>query len=731
MVLSGVVIAGVAAFLAAYALTPSADRLQPQSDADVSASRIFYEDGSRAATTGAVNRTKVQREDIPDGVIAGVLGAEQHDFYAVPGVSVSGTMRAILSGGEAGGGSTITQQMARNYYDGLSQERSYVRKIKEIFISLRVAQETTPDQIITQYLNTIYFGRNAYGIQAAAQAYFGKDVQELDAAEGAYLASLIQQPSTFTDPEPGSAAEQSLRDRWEYTVRGAVKVRAGDPEHGITQEEADQLEFPEAVPWNGGQDDTPPREGYIRDAVVREFGNRYDLTDQQIATGGYEIHTSLDSDLMDAAEDAFADTLGEVDAETVQGLAAVEPETGEIRAFHGGTDPVADTDNSLVQRAQAGSAFKPYVLAAGLADGRSLNTVYDGGSPRSFPGLSAPVRNNEGRSYGPVSLLQATENSVNTAYVDLAVDVGPEKVRDTAEAAGIPASQFETAGLGPNIALGTYQVTELDQASGFATFANEGVHMPRHMITEVSGPDGPIDPVDAEALDTGTRAVSTGVAADTTYALQQVVEGGTGSSAALADGRPAAGKTGTTDSATAAWFAGYTPQLSVAVGLSRADGQPLELPGVGSVYGGTTSALIWKQFMERAMEGEPVREFPAPAWGGSAERGGGSQEPDVPPGGVLPGTGEARPDEPEESEPAEDGGSDAPTGEPGGGESPDEDDGGNGGEDGTGGDPDPGQGGDGGDTGGGDPGGGGGAGGDQDGAGGGSQGGGAAPGAAQ
>ncbi|WP_017595527.1 transglycosylase domain-containing protein [Nocardiopsis potens] len=701
MGLSAAVLAGVAAFLGIYLITPAPDDLQPQGDAAVSASQIRYSDGSKAATTGTVNRTKVTREQIPDSVINGVLGAEQHDFYKTPGVSVSGTMRAVITGGEAGGGSTITQQMARNYYDGLSQERSYSRKVKEIFISLKVARRLTPDEIITQYLNTIYFGRNAYGVQAAAQAYFGKDVSELDQAEGAYIGALIQKPSTFTDPEPGSAEAEALRDRWEYALRGAVKVNAVDPGHGITQAEADGLEYPETIPWNGGVDGVPALEGYIRDAVVRELGDRYDLTDQQIATGGYEIRTSLDKDLMEAAQTAFTDTLGEVPEGTVLGLAAVEPETGEIKAFHGGSDPVADTDNSLIQRAQAGSAFKPYALAAGLSEGRSLNTVYDGSSPQYFPGLTAPVRNNAGRSYGPVTLLEATERSVNTAYVGLTGDIGPEKVRDTAEAAGIPAEQFETAGLGPNIALGTYQVTALDQASGFATFANGGVHMPRHMVTEVKGDEGEVAPVDAEELEEGTRAFSEGVAADATYAMRQVVEGGTGSSAALDDGRPAAGKTGTTDSATAAWFSGFTPQLSVAVGLSRSDGQPLELSGVGDVYGGTTSALIWKDFMQQAMEGEPVEEFPEPVWGGGDAPEPQQDAPPAPDPETVPQPEASRPEEPEEEptrteEPTEEG---EDTGEPsppdGGG------DGDGGGEDGGDGwptPPDPG-GGDGGDGG--------------------------------
>nr|WP_017539589.1 transglycosylase domain-containing protein [Nocardiopsis halophila] len=697
MGVSALVVAGAAAFTVAYALTPGPSNLQPQGDAAVSASQIHYADGSKATTTGSVNRTKVTRDQIPDTVVNGVLGAEQRNFYKTPGVSISGTTRAVLSGGEAGGGSTITQQMARNYYDGLSQERTYTRKIKEIFISLKVAQRMSPDEIITQYLNTVYFGRNAYGVQAAAQAYFDKDVGELDQAEGAYIGALIQRPSDFTDPEPGSEAEQDLRARWQYAVDGAAEAHEVDSDHGITREEADSLEFPETVPWEPGAGYSDPSEGYIRDAVVRELADRYDLTDQQIATGGYTVQTSLDKDLMEAAASAFDDTLGEVPEGTVEGLAAVEPESGEIRAFHGGSDPVNDTDNSLGQRAQAGSAFKPYALAAGLEDGKSLNSVYDGSSPQSFPGLTAPVRNDSGRSFGPVSLLEATENSVNTAYVGLTVDIGPEKVRDAAEAAGIPEKQFETAGLGPNIALGTYQVTALDQASGFSTFANGGVHMPRHMVTGVEGDDGELRSEDAALLQEGTRAFGEGVAADATYAMQQVVDGGTGSSAALADGRPVAGKTGTTDNATAAWFVGYTPQLSVAVGLSRADGQPLQLPGVGAVYGGTTSALIWKDFMETAS--------PEPVWGGGGDQGAPvqPQDPQTAEEEAPAREPEETPDETPTDEPTSDGGTGGGDGGDSGGgqETPGPDGGGDGQDGGTGGQ-DGGTGGEDGGTGGGD-----------------------------
>nr|WP_246422483.1 transglycosylase domain-containing protein [Nocardiopsis mwathae] len=614
-------VAGVAGLAIAYAYTPDLDDLDPQGDAAFAATSITYADGSEAATTGEVNRFRVSRDEIPDTVVNGVLGAEQRDFYEQPGISISGTMRAVLSGGQAGGGSGITQQMARNYYDGLSQERSYVRKVKEILISLKVSRQMSADDILTQYLNTIYFGRNAYGVQAAAQAYFGKNVEDLDAAEGAFIGALIQQPGNFSNPPAGSEMEKILRERWGYAVKGEVEMHKEHPDRGLSQSEADALEFPETVPWDetGQAGNADPEKGYIRTAVVKELKERYDLTDQQIATKGYEVTTSLDKDLMKAADSAFDETLPDMPETTNMGLAAVEPESGEIKAFHGGDDPANDPDNSLYQRAQAGSAFKPYVLATALDQGIGLKSTFDGNSPQNFPGLTAPVRNDSNRSWGTVDLVKATAKSVNTAYVQLAIDTTPQAVVDTAEASGIAKEQFETADLGPNIALGTYQVTALDQAAGYATFANGGVHIPQHMVTEVKDPatGQRLHPDDQGRLDSGKRAFSEAAAADATYAMTQVVENGGGDKAALPDGRPVAGKTGTSNDAKSAWFVGYTPQLSVAVGLSRTDGQRLVIPGVSDVYGGTTSARIWRNFMAKAMEGQPVKDFPAPAWTGS------------------------------------------------------------------------------------------------------------------
>ncbi|QBI56722.1 transglycosylase domain-containing protein [Streptomonospora litoralis] len=625
-------ITGVAVLGIAYASTPDPRTIDEQDRAMLAATSINYANGKEAVTTGEVNRVMIKEgEEIPQPVVNGVLAAEQRNFYEEPGISISGTARAVLTLGSAGGGSTITQQMARNYYDILSQERTYTRKLREIMIAIKAGQVMAPDEILKKYLNTIYFGRQAYGVQAAAQAYFGKDVQDLNAAEGVFIGSIIQQPGNFENIEKGSEMEEILKERWDYTRDGLVEMHQNNPELGMTKAKANELEFPETVPYDPGLE-VQGQEGYIKTAVLNELANRYGLEPGQVQTGGYTVETSLDPKLMKEAAKAFSETLPDMPKETVQGLVSVKPQTGEIKAFYGGTDWTKDPNNSLRLDAQAGSAFKPYVLATGLEQGIGLKSEFNGDSPQEFPGVGESIQNDSNVDHGQVNLVESTADSINTSFVQLAIETTPQAVRDTAAAAGVSEDQFETAQLGPNIALGTYRVSALDQAAGFATFANGGVHMPQHMITKVTNAEGDVvEPEDAAKLESGTQAFSRQTAIDATYAMTQVVENGGGESAALPDGRPVAGKTGTSNSAKSAWFVGFTPQLSTAVGLSRDDGKKLVIPGVEAIYGGTTSAKIWKTYMTEAMKGKEVMRFEDPVYSGSAKRYGPTPTPEATP----------------------------------------------------------------------------------------------------
>ncbi|MDE3723444.1 transglycosylase domain-containing protein [Nocardiopsis sp. N85] len=640
------IIGGVAAFALLYAQAPDPKDLDAKEDAMRSATQIFWETGDVAVTTGEVRRIEVQYEDIPPHVIDGIIAAEQHTFFEDPAISIMGIGRALVYRGEAGGGSTITQQMARNYYSDLDGYGTIERKIREIFISIKLGQRMEKEEILERYVNTIYFGRQAMGIEMAARQYFDKSVTELDEAEAAYLGLVIQMPANFENSQLGPWTEKYLHEeRWPY-MQGQLAAMKEENGRGLSKEEAQALEIPPTTQWGPSaegeeseeetEDEFDPKPGYVRDAVITELVERYGLTSEQIATKGYKVETSLNPDLMDAAYSAF-DTLPGHPEDTRKGLTAINPATGEIVAFRGGSDVGVQLNQSLVERTQAGSSYKPYVLAEALKQNISLRTLMNGDSPQNFAGLESEVKNADGKSHGAVDLVESTMHSYNTPYVQLAEKVTPVKVDETAVAAGVDPEQIKTSTQGPLIALGTHQVSALDQATGYATFAAQGLHRPAHMVTKVTSKEGTeVQPNDVQEIETGTRAMSADVANDVTYALTEVVANGGGSNAALPDGRPVAGKTGTSSGAISAWFVGYVPQLSVAVGLSREDANVgLEFDGIANsdVYGGRTSATVWNAFMVQAieiMELEP-QNFPPAANVGTDQSFAPSPSPDPTP----------------------------------------------------------------------------------------------------
>lgn len=613
LIVAGAVIAVVAAlFGVAWALTPIPD--STQADATAQGSVIYYRDGKTVIARQGVDRRNVELDKVPEHVRAAVIAAENRSFYEDSGVSIKGTARAVWStvtGRQLQGGSTITQQLVRNYYSGLSQERSVVRKAKEIMIAIKVDQSKPKDWVLEQYLNTIYFGRGANGVQAAARAYFGKDVGDLTVAEGAYLAAVIQQPSRFAAPE--GADLKAAEARWQSVIRAMTETGALTPEQAAAQR-FPELKAPKKPFRLKGQ------ARYMLQQVTDEL-NRRGYTDEDINGGGLKVVTTFDKKLMEAAERAVKGTLPESTPKKVRtGLAAVDPATGEVLAFYGGNPSRSQYDNAFSAKVMAGSTFKPYTLAAALESGLGLSTRVNGNSPMRVAGdPDHPIPNDGNRSYGWIDLVTATRNSVNTAFVDLAQKVGARKVAATAEAMGIPADQ-----LGPHVdhasfPLGVASVSAVQNAAGFATFANEGVHMEAHVIRSVTNADGIKDvvrPVASQAI--GKRA-----AADAVYAMRQVVEYGTGTAARLYD-RPVAGKTGTTDDSKAVWFNGFTPQLATAVNMFRDDNETVSIPGYGVQFGGQLPAQVWRAFMAEAMEGKPVEQFAQPSgvgtWSGYEPR---------------------------------------------------------------------------------------------------------------
>ncbi|TQK44835.1 membrane peptidoglycan carboxypeptidase [Streptomyces sp. SLBN-118] len=608
----------IGGFLAGYMLVdiPSANAA-----ATAQSNVYLYKDGTQIARDGEVNRENVGLAQVPLTVQRAVLAAEDRDFYSERAVDPKAMVRAAwntLTGKGRQSGSTITQQYVKNYY--LGQEQTISRKWKEFFIAIKLGREESKSDILEGYLNTSYFGRNAYGIQAAAQAYYGKDIKDLDTAQGAYLASLLNAPSAYdvaTHPENRAAALA----RWNYTLDGMVTKKWLSPAARAA------MTFPvprTAKPATG----LSGQRGYIVQAVEDYLTSNKIIDENTLATGGYRITTTLQRDKQNAFRQAVDDQVmsrlapdREADRIVRVGGASIDPATGKVLAMYGGVDYTKQYVNNATRRDyQVGSTFKPFVFTSAVEhgsetqDGRHItpNTVYDGTNRRPVQGWSgkpyAPA-NEDDFSYGPITVRTATDRSVNAVYAQMALDVGPARVRKTATALGIPANTPDLHA-SPSIALGPATASVLDMTEAYATLANHGRHGTYTLVEKVSkdGIDVPLPKAGPE------QAVSREAADTTTSILQSVVEGGTGTEARSA-GRPAAGKTGTAEEDQAAWFAGYTPDLATVVAVMGQDPatgahKPLYgALGLPRINGGGAPAKIWGQFTGLALEDSDIEEF--------------------------------------------------------------------------------------------------------------------------
>jgi membrane peptidoglycan carboxypeptidase len=569
---------------------------------------VYWSDGtSEIGRIGESTRRSVGLETVPLPVQQAILAAEDRDFYDHGGISPVGIVRSLwnnVTGGSTQGASTITQQYAKNAF--LTQERSWERKIREVLLATKLETLVSKDEILQNYLNTIYFGRGADGIEAAAIAYFGVPASELTLEQGAVLAAVIKSPSDMVE-EDGLTR---LRGRWEYVLDGMVE------QGWITQRQRDRAEFPEIVEAKaknrlGGQT------GFLLSMVESELvAIGFDET--EIQRGGLRITSTFDRKAQRGAQNAVrkAGPTSGTDGLRI-GLASVRPGTGEVVAIYAGADFITDQiNNATRQFAQAGSTFKPFALTAAVEQGIPLGSIWNGDSPATVDGYTF---NNYGdRSYGPVTLLQATEDSINSAYVELESDVGVDTVADAAVRAGVPADTpgMDLDALDLTFVLGTASPSAVNMANAYATFAAQGTSASTYVVTRVVGPN---DGLLYEATPDTESAFEPDVANTVTYALNRVVTNGTGGTA-RALGRPAAAKTGTTDDNKSAWFVGYTPQLSTAVFMTKedGDGKPISMAGTGgltTVTGGSFPAAIWTMFMERALEGQPTEDFPEPPEG--------------------------------------------------------------------------------------------------------------------
>ncbi|MBN3930319.1 penicillin-binding protein [Streptomyces verrucosisporus] len=642
-------LAGAGALITGYMLV---EIPAPNSAAAAQNNVYLYSDGTQLARDGDINRQNVELDAIPESTRHAVLAAEDRDFYHQPAVDVVAMARAgwnMLQGEGKQSGSTITQQYVKNYY--LGQEQTLTRKTKEFFIALKLDRESSKDEILAGYLNTSYFGRHAYGVQAAAQAYYGKDAGDLTTAEGAYLAALLNSPNLYDVAAHPENRERAVA-RWKYVLDGMVK------EGWLTPRERAAAKFPQPDPAK------PPtglsgQRGYIVEAVKQHLAARDILDEERLAQGGFRITTTIDRRKQEAFVKAVERRLlsqlseeREIDRHVRAGGTSIDPETGEVVAMYGGVDYTRQFVNNATRRDyQPGSTFKPFVYAAALEhraktrDGDLIGpgTTYDGDSGRTVVGPDGPTtwkpENEDQVDYGDIPVTTAMNKSVNAVFAQMGVDVGPAKVKETAARLGLPDTTPGMAEAQGSISLGTTTPSTLDMAQAYATLANHGERVEHTIVKEIRHGGERIRVPEPATL----RAVSRSTADATTAVLRGVVKSGT-ATAAKAAGRPAAGKTGTAEEDRAAWFAGYTPDLVTIVAVMGQDPETgahkslYGAAGLARVNGGGIPAQIWAAYTSEALRGTPARDFDlkpgknrvpkaSPSPSGSADPSG---EPDSP-----------------------------------------------------------------------------------------------------
>lgn len=619
----------VAIFGIAYVAT---DVPEPEELANDQIAVIYDKTGETEITRivpEAGNRRAVTIDEIPPVVRNAVLAAEDREFYTNPGFSLSGYARAawgLVTGNPyAGGGSTITQQYVKNAVVG--DERTITRKAKEFVMSAKMAREWSKDQILEAYLNTIYFGRNGYGIAAASEAYFGKTVGELTAAEAAVLAASIQRPSAL-DPWTNRAEAEH---RWNYVLDGMVEMGVlsqADRDAQVYPETLDPAQVPQQAP-------EPGPAAMIKSQVLAEL-DREGITEQEVNTLGLRITTTIDPTAQQAALNAVDNYLFADDMRTA--IVSVEPGTGAVRAYYGGEDPNGwDYANSGLQ---TGSTFKIFALAAALDQDIPLSKMYSAAPVQSG---NVTMYNAGGAGGGVLPISEALKQSLNTPFIRLQRDLkdGPT---DTARMAhrlgvaesipGIEHTLVEDNGEAlDGITLGQYQTRPLDMAVGLATLANDGVYQQTHFVEKVETVNGEV--LFERKKSDGDRRVSKAVATNVIDAMKPIAAY---NNHALAGGRQSAAKTGTTQLGNTgqnkdAWMIGATPQLATAVWVGNVDGSALYNASGGVMYGANTPADLWKYTMDNALVNAEYASFSAPepvagvagapAW--SANTGGGEE----------------------------------------------------------------------------------------------------------
>jgi penicillin-binding protein 1A len=630
-----IVVSGVGA-VAAFRTSCDLNQLRPVEIGQNSF--IYAADGSLLGSIPAEkNRTPVTLHRISPWMRKASVAVEDRRFYEHGGVDYQGIIRAAWSDLRAGhvvqGGSTIAQQLVRNLY--ISKERTFKRKLKEACLAIKLSRRWTKDRILNEYMNQVYYGNHAYGIEAAAQTYFSKHARNLTLAQSALLAGLPQAPSTY-DPihRPGAA-----------TTRRDLVLRAMLVNGNITQAQYRKAIRVRSLGLKPGKLYTRIKEpyffSYVRDQLIAEYGAN------TVRSGGLRVYTTIDPRLQRAAARAIRNTLY-LRNDPAAAIVSIAPATGAIRAMTAVTPGRTGNQFNLVAQArrQPGSTFKTFVLTAAIAQGMNPDSTYYTSAPfRYQPDPYTPaweVQTYDHSYAGSISVTSATLRSDNTVYAQLTLDVGPEKVAAMAHRLGVK-SHLDIV---PAMGLGADAISPLEEASAYATLAAGGIYSKPMAIREVKLANGKVDTDAGWGNPSRKRVISDGVASEVTRILEMNIQEGTGVGAYF--GRPSAGKTGTTDNHADAWFSGYTPQLETTVWVGYPGGEiPMENVHGISVAGGTFPATIWKLFMESALWKAPVlnwlsprnpiewRPFTQGQYGSSYSGSGSYYSPPPPPAGTT------------------------------------------------------------------------------------------------
>ena len=605
-------VAGVGGGAAVFAYGSSCD-LDSLTEINIGANTFVYAaDGSLLGSIPAErNREPVGADRMSTWMRKSTIAVEDRRFFEHGGVDIEGIARAAVTDLKAGriveGGSTITQQLVRNLY--ISNERTVERKLKEACLATKLDRAWTKHRILTTYLNQVYYGNQAYGIEAAAQTYFSKPAAKLTLSESALLAGLTQAPSVYN---PFTAPTRAV-------ARRAVVLRAMLDTGVITRKR-----HAKAVSANLGlrpgrlyrEIREPYFFGYVRDKLIEEYGAG------QVRSGGMRVYTTIRPRYQRLAEDAIRDTMTEP-TDPAAALISISPRTGAIRAMAAVVPNRPKNQFNLLSQArrQPGSTFKTFVLAAAVEMGIDPDSTYYVSAPFTY--RPHPAGNCDDGSwwcvhtysndyYGWSSIRSATIRSDNAVYAQLTLDVTPEKVAQVARRMGVRSPLDIKGAFVPAMGLGSVAVSPLDLASAYATLAAGGIHAEPMAIRRVVLRNGREDKDAGWGRPKRKRALSEGTAAVVTRILEQNMQSGTGTRAAF--GRPAAGKTGTNEEHKDAWFAGYTPDLATTVwiGYTRAEIPMENVHGI-AVSGGAFPAEIWRLFMEPALENDEPTDFAEPS----------------------------------------------------------------------------------------------------------------------